>query len=104
MDKKVIQLDNCTLYYNNALGLSRRVTSSTNLRTIVQPARMTALKPESVGRPPGVATMTPTADTELHGDKNIIDNSPSHPGANWTSQAKAGEAAPTPTTRAKKKW
>ena len=64
---------------------------------------MTALKPESVDRPPGVVTMTPTADTELHGNKNIIDNSPSHPGANWTGRAKAGDAAPTPTTRAKKK-
>ena len=64
---------------------------------------MTELKPESVGRPPGVATMTPTADTELHGNKNIINNSLSHPGANWTRLDKAGDAAPTPTTWAKKK-
>ena len=70
---------------------------------MVQLALMTALNPECVRRPPGVATMTPTADTDLHGYKNIIDNSPSHPGANWTGQAKAGDAAPTPTTRAKKK-
>ena len=75
----------------------------TNLCTMVQSALMTALKPESVERPPGVATMTPTADTELNGYTNIIDNSPSHPGANWTGQAKARDAAPTLTTRAKKK-
>ena len=47
--------------------------------------------------------MIPTADTELHGYKNIIDNSLLHQGANWTGRAKAGDAAPTPTTRAKKK-
>ena len=46
--------------------------------------------------------MTPTADTELHGYKNIIDNSPSHPGANWTGRAKDGDAAPMPTTSPKK--
>ena len=76
MDNKVIQLTNCTLYDDNALGLSRRGTSLTNLCTMVQPALMTALKTESVGRPPGVATMTQTADTELNGYTNIIDNSP----------------------------
>ena len=70
---------------------------------MVKPALMTALKPESVGRPPGVATMTLTADTELNGYTNIIDNSLMHPGANWTGRVKAGDAAPTPTTRAKKK-
>ena len=59
---------------------------------------MTALNPESVGRPPGVAATTRTADTELHGYKNKIDNSPSHPGANWTGQDKAGDVAPMPTT------
>ena len=69
---------------------------------MVQPVLMTALKPGSVGRPPGVATMTLTADTELNGYTNIIDNSPSYPGANWTGKAKAGDAAPTPTTQAKK--
>ena len=46
--------------------------------------------------------MTPTADTELNGYINIIDNSPSHPGANWTGRAKDGDAAPMPTTRPKK--
>ena len=76
---------------------------STNLRILVQLALMTALKPESVGRPPGAATMTPTADTELNVYKNIIDNSLSHPGTNCTGRDKAGDAAPTPTTRAKKK-
>ena len=47
--------------------------------------------------------MTPTAETELNGYTNIIDNIPSHPGANWTGQAKDGDAALTPTIRAKKK-
>ena len=84
LDNKVIQLTNFTLYDDNDLGLSRRGTSSTNLRTMVQPALMTALMPEIAGRPPGVATMTPTADTELNGYTNIIDNSPSHPGVIWT--------------------
>ena len=79
------------------------LTLSTNLLTMVQPALMTALKPESVGRPPGVATMTPTADTELNGYTKIIDNSPLHPGANCTGRAKSWDAAPTPTTRARKK-
>ena len=74
-----------------------------NLRTIVQPALMKALKSESVGRPPGAATRNPTADTALHGYKNIIDNSPLHTGANWTGLPKAGAAAPTPTTRARKR-
>ena len=76
---------------------------STNLRTMVQPALMTELKPESVGKQPAVATMTPTADTELNGYTNRIDNSPSRPGANWTGQAKDRDAAPTPTTKAKAK-
>ena len=76
---------------------------SKNIRTMVQPALMTALKPESVGRPPGVAKMTPTADTELNVYTNIIDNSPSNPGANRTGRAKDGDAAPMPTASAKKK-
>ena len=98
-----MQLNNCTLYDDNALGLSRRGTSSANLCTIVQPARMTALNPDSVRRPPGVATRTPTVDTALHGNKNIIANSPLHPGANWTGRPKAGAAAPKPNTRARKR-
>ena len=74
-----------------------------NFRTMVQPALMTALNPESVGRLEEVATMTPTEDIELNGYTNIIDNSPSHPGANWIGRAKDRDAAPTPTTRSKKK-
>ena len=68
---------------------------------MVQTALMKALKPESVGRPPGVATMTPTTDTELNGYTNIIDNIPSHPGTNWMGRAKYADAALTPTTKAK---
>ena len=70
---------------------------------MVQPELMTALKPESVGRPPGVATMTLTADIEVNGYADIIDNSSLHPGANRTGQTKAGDAAPTPTIMAEKK-
>ena len=68
-----------------------------------QPALMTALKPESVRRPPGVATMTPTAYTEENGYKKYIDNSSSYTGANWTGRSKAGDTAPAPTLLAKKK-
>ena len=74
-----------------------------NLRTIVQPARMRALKPDSVGRPPGVATRSPTADTALHGNKNIIENSTLHPGTNWRGRPKDGDAAPTANKRARKR-
>ena len=75
----------------------------TNLRTTLQPALMTALKPESVGRPPGVATMTPTADTEVNGYTKNIDNSSFHTGAKWMKRAKAGDAAPAPAIMAEKK-
>ena len=47
--------------------------------------------------------MNPTADTELNGYTNIIDNILLHPGANWTGRAKYGDAALMSTTRAKKK-
>ena len=64
---------------------------------------MKALKPENIGRPTGVATMTPTEDTEENGYTNNIDNSSSHTGPNWTGRAKSGDAAPAPTRMAKKK-
>ena len=70
---------------------------------MVQPELMTALKPESVGRPLGVATMTPTADNEENGYTNNIDNSSLHTGANWAGRAKSGDAAPAPTLMARKK-
>ena len=35
---------------------------------------MTALKPKSVGMPPGVAMMIPTADKEVNGYANNVDN------------------------------
>ena len=73
------------------------------LRTMVQLALMTAPNPESVGMPPGVATMTPPADNEVNGYADIVDNSSSHPGANMTGQVKAGEATPAPTIMATKK-
>ena len=76
---------------------------SAKLRTMVQPALMTALKPESVGMPPGVATMTPTEDNKVNGYANHVDNSSLHPGANRTGRVKAGEAAPAPTRMATKK-
>ena len=63
---------------------------------------MTALKPESVGRPPGVSTMTLTADYEVNGYANNVDDSSSHPGVNRTGRVKAGEAAPVPTIMATK--
>ena len=64
---------------------------------------MTALKPESVGMPPGVATMTPTADNEVNGYANNVDISYLNPGANRTGQVKAGKAAPAPTIMVTKK-
>ena len=67
---------------------------------MVQPALMTALKPESVGRPPGVATMTPTAYNEVN---VLIYNRSSHPGANRTGRSKARDTAPAPTIMAEKK-
>ena len=70
---------------------------------MVKPALMMALKPESVGMPPGVATMNPTADNEVNGYTNILDNSSLHPGANRTGQVKAGDVAPAPTIMATKK-
>ena len=69
---------------------------------MVQPALMTALKPKSVGMPLGVATMTLTADNEVNGYANNVDNSSSHPSANRTGRVKSGEAAPTTMTT--KKW
>ena len=57
---------------------------SAKLRTMVQPELMTALKPESVGIPPGVATMTPTGDNEVNGYVKSVDNSSLHPGSNRT--------------------
>ena len=69
---------------------------------MVQPALMMALKPESVGRPPGVATMTPTTDNKVNGNVNFIENSSLHPGAIRTGQAKAEDAASAPTIMAEK--
>ena len=104
---KVRQLNNFTLYDDNDLCLSLRgATLSTKLRTMVQLALMMTLKPESVGMPLGVSTMTSTADNEVNGYANIVDNSSSHPGANRTWRVKAGEAgeaAPAPTIVATKK-
>ena len=88
---KVKQLNNFTLYDDNALGLSlRRATSTANLRIMLQPALMTALKPKSVGMPPGVAMMIPTADKEVNGYANNVDTSFSHLGASRTGQVKDG--------------
>ena len=70
---------------------------------MVQPALMTALKTESVGRPPGVPTMTLTADNKVNGNLNLIDNSSSHLGANSTGRAEAGDAALAPTIITNKK-
>ena len=64
---------------------------------------MTALKPESVGGPLGVATMTPTADNKVNSNVNPIDNSSSQPGTNRAGQAKAGDVVPAPTIMATKK-
>ena len=64
---------------------------------------MTALKPESVGMPPGVSTMTLTADNELNGYTNNVDIRSSHPGANRMGRVKSREAAPAPTIMATKK-
>ena len=64
---------------------------------------MTALKLESVRMPPGLAMMIPTADNEVNGYVNNVDNSFSRPGASRTGQVKAGEAAPEPTIRATRK-
>ena len=60
---------------------------------MLQPELMTALKPESVGIPPGVAMMTPTVDKEVNGYANNVDNSFLHPGASRTGQVKVGAAA-----------
>ena len=65
-------LNNRTLYDDNALGLGRRRTSSENPRTLVQHARMTAQKPDSVGRHSGVSTRYTAADTAGLGKKNNI--------------------------------
>ena len=101
---KVRQLNNSYLYDDTALGISLRgVTSSTKLRTMVQPALMTALKPESVRMPPGVATMTLTANTEENSYTKNMDNISSHPGANRTGRVKTGGAAPAPTITTTKK-
>ena len=100
---KVIQLIKFTLYDDNALGLSLRGTTlSTNLHTMVKPEILTALKPESVGMPPGVAMLTPTVDNEVKGYANIVYNSSLHPGANMTGRVKAGDVAPAPTIMATK--
>ena len=89
---KVRQLNNFTLYYDNNLVLSLRgATLSEKLCTMVEPALMTAPNPESVGMPPGVATMTLTADNEVNGYANIVDDNSSHLGANRTGQVKAGK-------------
>ena len=69
---------------------------------MVQPALMMAIKPESVGMPLGVATMTPSADNEVNSYANIVDNSSSHPGANKKGRVKAGEVVPAPTIMATK--
>ena len=70
---------------------------------MLQPALMTALKPESVGMPLGVAMMIPTADREVNGYANNVDNSFSYLGASWSGRVKDWEAAPAPTITATKK-
>ena len=47
--------------------------------------------------------MIPTADKEVNGYANNVDNSFSHPGASRTGRVKAGEAAPASTIRAMRK-
>ena len=47
--------------------------------------------------------MTPTVDNKVNSNVNLIDNSSSHPSANRTGWAKAGDAAPAPTIMAEKK-
>ena len=70
---------------DNALGLShRRATSTAKPRIMLKPALMTALKPESVGMPPGAAMMILTADKEVNGYANNVETSFSHPGASRT--------------------
>ena len=64
---------------------------------------MMALKPESVGMPPGVAMMILTADKEVYGYANNVDNIFSHLGASRTGRVKDWEAAPTPTITATRK-
>ena len=99
-----MQLNNFTLYDDNALGPSlRRMTSTTKPRIMLQPALMTALKPESVEMPPGVVMMIPTVDKEVNDYANNVDNIFSHPVASRTGQVKAGEAAAAPTIRATRK-
>ena len=63
----------------------------------------TALKPESVRMPPGVAMMILTADKEVNGYANNVDNVFSHPGASRTGRVKDWEATPAPTITATKK-
>ena len=46
--------------------------------------------------------MTPTADNEVNGSANIVDNSSLHSGANRTGKIKAGDAAPAPMIMATK--
>ena len=70
---------------------------------MLQPALMMALKPESVGMPQGVAMMAPTADKEVNGYVNNVENSFSHPGASGTGRVKYWEAALAPTITATRK-
>ena len=101
---KVKQLNNFTLYDDNALGLILRgATLSEKICTIVQPALMTARKPESFGMTPGVATMNLTADNEVNGYAKNVYISSLHPGTNRTGQVKAGKVAPAPTIMGTKK-
>ena len=72
-------------------------------RIMMQPALMTALKPESFRMPPGVAMMIPTTDKEVNGYVNNVDTTFSHLGASRTGRVKDGEAAPAPTITATKK-
>ena len=70
---------------------------------MLQPALPTALKPESVGMPLGVAMMIPTVDKEVNGYATNVDNSLPYLGASRTGRVKAGEAAPASTIKATRK-
>ena len=81
---RVKQLKTFTLNYND-LGLSnRRATLTAKIKIMLQPALMTALKPESVGMPPGFAMMIQTEYKEVNGYANNVDIIFSHPGASRT--------------------
>ena len=70
---------------------------------MLQLALMTALKPESVWIPPGVAMMILTVDKEVNGYANNVKNIFFHPGARKTGRVKYWEAAPAPSITATKK-